>query len=268
MSELVQCKACGGSIVWDPSTERAACLFCGSTALRPADLHEAPASPHAMLPVTVDHASADRSFRAWARSSFWHPNELRAAQIHVRTMLLPAWWFRGRVETHYAGLVRAATLSGKRPMSGVEHATLTQMVTASQGLAQHELSGLQPWNEAQALAWPEQVNVPFEPPALTERAARTRAHDLMSTLHAQQIAGTRELSHCKASSMIDDLDVRLYMLPIYVGAFRYRERAFRFVVNAQTGAIVGNAPIDRLKVALVVLVGLAAVMVLAIVAAR
>ena len=57
--------------------------------------------------------------------------------------------------------------------------------------------------------------------------------------------------------MVHDRDVTLLMLPIYIGVFRFRERPWRFVVNAQTGKLTGEAPLDRVKVALISLGALA-----------
>jgi hypothetical protein len=43
-------------------------------------------------------------------------------------------------------------------------------------------------------------------------------------------------------------------VPIYIGTFRFRDRPWRFLVNGQTGEVVGKAPLDWRKVlALVVL---------------
>ena len=52
--------------------------------------------------------------------------------------------------------------------------------------------------------------------------------------------------------MVEEENHKLYMLPVYIGAFRFRERAWRFVINAQTGEVVGETPVDRQKVVMVV----------------
>jgi len=54
-------------------------------------------------------------------------------------------------------------------------------------------------------------------------------------------------------------EARLLMVPVYIGSFRYRDRPWRFVVNGQTGKVTGRAPLDRRKIAGVVLVVVAAV---------
>jgi hypothetical protein len=259
MTELVRCAACGGSIVYDVKAAGGACMFCGSVALSAVPTEEPLPVPHAAIPVSITDADADGQFRDWARSSWWYPKELRLLEIKVRAMLLPAWRFSSHLETHWAGLVSAATRSGKRPKAGLDEIDTSVMVPASGGLSQAELFGLQPYHESAATDWKPRQTTPWEPPQLTEHGARVRAHDLMAQWHAGRIKDERGLISCNVSPVIDDRDVRLLMLPIYIGAFRYREKPWRFVINAQTGEVVGDAPIDRLKVALVILGSIAAI---------
>ena len=46
------------------------------------------------------------------------------------------------------------------------------------------------------------------------------------------------------------------LLPVWMAAYRYRGRSFRFVINGRTGAIEGERPYSRTKIALAILAGL------------
>jgi hypothetical protein len=131
---------------------------------------------------------------------------------------------------------------------------MQHMVPASAGLSASELTGLQPFDETASQGWdPTQNHHPWEPPALTEVGARYAGHAAMAGFHMAQLKQAYSLTRCKVSPVIVDRDVRLLMVPIYIGAFRFRKRPWRFVINAQTGKVVGKAPYDRLKIALVVI---------------
>lgn len=269
MSDLMRCTACGGAVVYDAKSVGAACMFCGAQALSAAPADEEIPTPDAMLPLEVDEPRAAEQYRAWARSSWWYPKELRHLRIALRPMMLPAWRYHSSVESHWTGLERAMTRSGKRPQSGSAHAELWHMVPASGGLEPAELTELQPFHEDRGVDWvPDQQHLPWEPPAVTERGVRNDAHDALAAIHRGAIARENDLLSCNSSALIDDHDVRLYMLPIYIGAFRYRARPWRFVVNAQTGEVVGKAPIDRMKVAMVVSLVVALIAVVAFFAGR
>lgn len=259
--QIINCLACGGTVVYDIKASGAKCIFCGSVSLEVVEPDEAIPVPEAALPMAVDFERANAEYKKWASASWWYPKELRTLSIELRPMFLPAWRFYSHLETHWAGLQRAGTRSGKAPTSGQSSLDLNIMVPASLGLDQSELFGLQPFDEAQSRPWTEHdAEHPWEPPQVTEVGARSRGHRMMADHHRGVIQSQAGLISCKVSPLIQDHDVRLYMLPIYIGAFRYRDKPWRFVINAQTGKVVGKAPTDRMKVAMVVGIALAVIL--------
>jgi hypothetical protein len=263
MSLVVECGGCGGAVVYDASAEMAACIFCGSPAVEQRE-DETVLVPELHLPVRVEKSNADQQYRDWARSSWWHPKVLRSLSVDLGLLLIPSWRFEADVETHWNGLASAATRSGKRPTGGRAETRLVHMLPASQGITSAELNELEPFDMEQAAPWtgPEQ-GAPYELPGMSEQAARVQMHSLMSGAHRRRISSDHGLYNCVASSLVSNEEVVLLVVPVYIGAFRFRDRPWRFVVNAQTGEVVGEAPIDRVKVALVV-VGTLAAMALAL----
>ena len=258
MSLVVECGGCGGAVVYDASAEMAACIFCGSPAVEQREV-ETILVPELHLPIQVEKSHADAEYREWARGSWWYPSVLRSLSVDLGLLLIPSWRFEGDVETHWNGLESGATRSGKRPTGGVEETRLVHMIPASQGITSAELNELEPFDMEQVQPWtgPEQ-GVPYELPGMSEQAARVQMHSLMSAAHRQRISAHHGLHRCVTSSLVSNEEVVLLVVPVYIGAFRFRDRPWRFVVNAQTGEVVGEAPIDRVKVALVALGTLAA----------
>lgn len=250
MSEVIRCDACGGSVVYDVAREAAACLFCASVTLRPDDPGEARAAPDAMLPFELERSDADASFRRWARSSWWTAEPVRRLRVELHEVLLPVWRFEASLETHWAGLVSARTKSGRRPRSGVEHAELQTTVPASMGLRTAELEALLPFREGSAVRF--DATLPHEVPALSERAASEVAHERLLDEHRHRIARAHRLRKIRASAIARVRAARLQMVPVYIGSFRFRDRPWRFVINGQTGAVTGRAPLDHRKIAAVV----------------
>jgi hypothetical protein len=54
--------------------------------------------------------------------------------------------------------------------------------------------------------------------------------------------------------LVEDLTSEPVLLPVWINAYRWKERVFRFLVNGQTGAVIGQAPRSWVKVAVLVLV--------------
>ena len=266
MNEVLRCAACGGAVVWDAEQSSAACLFCATPALE--IVPDAPPTPDLHLPAKIGEVAASMQFRAWATKSWFRPKQLRATQFSLQPLLLPAWRVEARLETHWAGLRRASTRSGRAPVAGVERIELTHMIPASSGLRADELVRLLPFDETTAGAWagsgPGSADeagaagetLVWEPPALSRRGALARARRELEARHQRRIVASGGLLSAKVSTIIEERDVGLLLLPIYIGSFRFRDRPWRFLVNAQTGVVVGEAPLDRRKVALVVSVAL------------
>jgi hypothetical protein len=53
-----------------------------------------------------------------------------------------------------------------------------------------------------------------------------------------------------------DIGFKHALMPVWISAYRYRDRVFRFLVNGQTGEVVGESPVAWWKVALLVAAGL------------
>lgn len=258
MSHVVQCDACGGAVAYDAADEQAACLFCASVALRVDESDESMRTPGSMLPFELDAAQADKQFRRWARSSWWYAKPLRRLSIELTPMLLPIWRFEAALETHWAGLVSApGTRNGSRPRSGVEHAELGTVVPASMGLRADELDAVMPFREGAAVRFDS--SLPHEIPALSERAASEKAREALLTEHRNRIARAQRLTRCNADAVIRVRGAELLMVPIYIASLRFRDRPWRLVINGQTGAVTGRAPLDRRKIAGVVALVLAVI---------
>lgn len=252
MSALVAitCEACGGSVAMEAGKRHPACLFCGATRLveEPEEEIEAPGT---WLPFQLEEEGARLKFQEWASKKFWAPTEIRRATLDLHGLLLPAWMWSGRVETHWAALVRASTRSGKRPTSGSETLSIDQLlIPASRTLKRAELADISPFDaSAERPFEPHEADLPFELGQLTRSASRQRAMEGLREEHASQVDERIGATRLRTSCLFHDLDGRPVLLPIWIGAYRHGDQPYRVVVNGQTGEMTGTAPISWAKVA-------------------
>jgi hypothetical protein len=254
--KVVRCTQCGG-VVRAGTEGLVQCLFCGATELTPADPPEDLEAPVGHLPFLVTQERATEQFVAFTQSSIWYPNDLRQARVTLQRLQVPAWAWSGEVETHWTGLVRAPeTRSDKRPVSGVDHVHFEQMlVPSSQALRQSELAALGGYDESR-LVPSAPIDDPHELSELTRSAARSRAQALMVARHRDHLAAQHGLQSIHASSVVTELVGRPVLVPVWIGAFRYGARTFRFLVNGQSEVLVGKAPISPYKVGAAIASGL------------
>ncbi len=263
---VVRCDACAGRVAYDAEAGVVRCLFCASVALEPVPFDVAPPLPSEVVPFVVDHDGAAAAFRAWTKASWWRPKALREVAAELTPLWLPAWHVRADVELHWAGLERASsTQNGKRPRAGVDTGLGETWIPASLGLTERELGALAPFDDRTRRVFEGDDRViPFELPALSEGGARARALPVLEALRCRAIASREGLSQCRGSARLHELASHLRVLPIWIGSFRYRDRAWRFVVNGQSARVVGRAPLDRVKVGIaIVLAAIVAIAVLA-----
>ncbi|MBC8065670.1 MAG: hypothetical protein H7Y17_12640 [Chlorobia bacterium] len=54
----------------------------------------------------------------------------------------------------------------------------------------------------------------------------------------------------------DDITFKHILLPVWLGAYKFRDKTYSFLVNARNGEVKGHAPISPWKVAGLVILGL------------
>ncbi|MCB9687952.1 MAG: hypothetical protein H6735_23125 [Alphaproteobacteria bacterium] len=247
----VRCSGCGGTVRMVAGRSLPRCLFCGADAadLVPTEPPEGIEPPVGQLPFVTTADQARETFQTFATSSIWYPDDLRSAKLELRPLLLPAWAWSGEVETHWTGLVSSTTRSGKAPVAGVDHVRFEQiLVPASRSLRMSELASLGAWDERALTAFdPETCEHPMELSELTRSAARQRAQQEMEARHRSSIERDHGLRKIRVSSLVTQLEGRPVMVPVFIGAYRYGDRTFRVLVNAQSGRFVGSAPKSWIK---------------------
>jgi hypothetical protein len=212
--------------------------------------------PVGWLPFEVSAEDARASFKVFASSSFWYPGDLRRAKVDLNALLLPAWAWSGQLETHWTGLVRASTRSGKRPTGGQETLRFEQvLLPASQSLRQSELAALGSFDESglKDLVDDDALDAPRELSEVTRSVAKQRAQDEMERRHRAKLASEHSTVEIHVAAVSDDLEGKPVLVPVWIGAYRYGDKVYRVLVNGQSGTFKGDAPISWWRVAGVVL---------------
>lgn len=254
----LKCPSCGGSIAMGVGRSEPSCLFCGREGLVEAPLPEGVPAPEAWMPFEIELEGAQVAFQEFASSSIWYPGDLGRSTLELRALFLPAWIWEGTVETHWAALVRASTQSGKRPESGEDTRRLTGLlIPASPTLTAVELGAIAPFADHGNHPFdPEAMPGPFELGELTRSLARRSAFEQMGAQEHQRLESEVGAVRFRTSRLISADGGRPVLLPVWIGAYRRGDRLFRVVINGQTGAFTGTAPISLIKVFMAIAAGL------------
>jgi hypothetical protein len=64
----------------------------------------------------------------------------------------------------------------------------------------------------------------------------------------------------------DEITFKHLLLPVYVSAYRYKDKLYQFLVNGRTGEVQGQRPYSWIKITLAILLGIAIIAAIFIVA--
>jgi len=111
--------------------------------------------------------------------------------------------------------------------------------------------------ELSAAVEPDQVdldNVTVEQFSVPRKYARPLARqgiESMEVQACQQRYVPGRSRNIQVNSRIEGLSSEPLLLPVWIMAYRYKEKLYRFLVNGQTGRCTGEAPISYKKIAVV-----------------
>lgn len=287
----IRCDGCGGTMRFSGTLTSGECAYCGI----PLQLENAHDAPHrvpadGVLPFAIDRAKARANLRTWINSRWLAPNALRRSDLHSRLagVYLPYWTFDSLTTTRYSGMrgdhYYVNVGSGKKrrrvrkvrwtPTSGSFQRLFDDvLVAASTGLPPKRLAQLEPW--------PLDRCVPYNPEILAGFLSRTydveleegftRARSSIdAALHREtrrRIGGdTQRVT--SIHSTYDALTYKHLLLPVWLLAYRFRDKVYQVAVNAGTGEIQGDRPYSAIKVGLLVAAGLLAAAALALLVSR
>ena len=276
------CPNCGARTEFPEGVQAATCPFCATPLVTEA-ARSRQIRPSAVIPFALDEPTARKAMTDWLGSLWFAPNGLQAYASKGRRLdgiYVPYWTFDARTETTYRGqrgdnytTTRTVMVNGKstrvsethtrwRAASGrVARAFDDLLVLASTSLHKAHTDALEPW-DLTALA-------PYRPDFLAGFAAEgyqvgleegfTQARARMDLVIDQDIRadiGGDQQRITSKDPVISDVTFKHVLLPVWMAAYRYRDRGFRFVVNGQTGRVQGERPWSRAKIALAVIAAL------------
>ena len=141
-----------------------------------------------------------------------------------------------------------------------------QLVSASNGLAEHEANELEPFDTGLAQPFDACLLAGWiaERPTIDRDSARATAHQEFADLENAAIwkfLPGDESRNVSNQTQIEVHAVRLLMLPIWVANYHHGGAVYRLLVNGQTGEVVGETPRSNTKIAALIGVAISLVLV-------
>ncbi len=283
------CPSCGAQIEFQGASHATECPFCASPVVVDTG-SQRHIKPQALIPFVLTEAQARGELVKWLGSLWFAPSRLLEFTRKGRAlngMYVPFWTYDADTDTRYTGQrgehyyeTRMVTVnvngrSEQRqervqktrwyPASGrVARQFDDMLVMASSSLPQRLGDDLTPWDMGQLQAYTPDFLAGFQAEGYTisladgqvtaqERMARIIANDVRRDIggDVQQI-GSMNTDHSNET-------FKHILLPIWMAAYKYNGKSYRFLINGQTGEVQGERPYSIWKIGFAVLAVLAAV---------
>ena len=284
-----RCTNCGAQTTLDEHITSDECPFCGSSIV-----HEKASTrmikPQAVLPFKIADKQARESFSGWIKGLWFAPNKLKdyaRREGGLNGMYIPHWTYDTNTRTAYTGqrgehyyvtetyrtsegntATRQVQKTRWYPASGVVHNTFDDvLVVASDSLPRKYMVKLEPWDLDAVASYSDAYLSGFRTESYTVDLesgfgiAAQRMEPVIDNTIRRDIGGDVQQIWSKDTKYFD-ITFKHLLLPVWISAYRYRDKVYRFMVNARTGQVSGERPWSWIKITLAVLL---AILVIAII---
>ena len=284
----VTCPSCGAAFTLPAEMHAARCPFCATPVVADTGASRQ-FKPQGVIPFVLTEAQARQAMTDWLGRLWFAPNGLQDYARKGRAMsgiYVPYWTFDADTRSAYEGErgeywyeTRTVTVNvnGRMeqreeqvrhtawyPASGQVRRWFDDvLVMASQSLPRHYIDGLEPWTLAELKPYRTDYLAGFQSEGYTvgledgHAIGRAKMDAVIRGDVLRDIGGDEQRIHWIRTDAQDETFKHI-LLPVWMAAYKYGGKTYRFVVNGQTGRVQGERPWSAWKITGAVVLGLLA----------
>lgn len=289
---LVKCNGCHAEVSLKPNITSDICPFCGTGIVLSGGSTSSVLKPKYILPFSVTKDKAEAEFLKWISKLWFAPGDLKKYAKNMdrlNGMFIPHWTYDSDTGTHYTGARgddyweteyyetevngRSVTRSRKvkhtrwTDAKGHVHVKFDDLIVmASNSLPREYAAKLEPWDLKSLVPFDEKFLAGMRSETYQlglEEGYETAKVMMDPTIKGKirkDIGGDHQKIYTQ-STTYNNITFKYILLPVWLSAFRYKSKIYRFMINGRTGEVQGERPYSAIKITLFVL------MILGIVAA-
>ncbi len=279
LSQLeLHCSNCGATFLMPDDHHAGDCPYCDLNVVVPAEQHRQLA-PDYVLPFAVDDKTATNSFKKWLGKLWFAPSKLKLKAFKSQPMkcvYIPMWSFDAEVSSSYQGRrgdyyttyrtvtrrVNGRSQTSREPVQEIRWRSVSGHVFnafkhvytfASKALPDKFLNFLSRWDFQQAEKYKPDYLSGFQSQLyqLGIDVGYQRARQIMDITIRHSIrrdigGDQQQIQH--VSSDYNQVKFRLVLVPVYMAAFSFKSKIYRYVIHGQSGQTYGERPWSWLKI--------------------
>lgn len=280
----VKCGNCGASTTLKPNVISDACPFCASPLVVSGGTAHSIIKPKYLLPFKVDQKPAFEQFKKWVNGLWFAPNDLKQYVDNAEKlngMYIPYWTYDANTISDYSGergdnyvttetytaIENGKSVTRTRSVTRIRWSYRTGtvynnfddvLVLASNSLPEEYTQALEPWDLESLTGFSEKFLSGFRTESYQvdvktgfEKSKVIMSDEIRSTI-CQDIGGDHQRINT-VQTTYNDITFKHILLPIWISAYRYNEKVYRFMINGRTGEVQGERPYSTVKIVLTVL---------------
>jgi ribosomal protein S27E len=295
----VNCDGCGSVVVFQPPEVAGVCPFCAATIVAQPKATDPLIAPDALLPAKIAKTNAQAEVRQWLQSRWFAPNALKrmAREEGIGGIYLPFWDYAADTASRYTGArgdtyyeteydtetdeqgnnvqksrqvprIRWTAVSGE-----VSRDFDKLLIPATTSVNEHRLDALEPWDIESLCAYTPAYLAGFkaqryqlELPKGYEKAKEVMQAEIEGDVR-RDIGGDQQQIN-GIDTTYSNVTFRHLLLPVWIGAYRFRDKAYQVIVNARTGEVQGERPYSTAKITFLVIGIIVIIVIIAMLAHR
>jgi predicted RNA-binding Zn-ribbon protein involved in translation (DUF1610 family) len=285
-AQRIQCDKCGAETTVPAEMTAGICPFCGANMVFSASASRL-IKPESLLPFRIPQKDAFEGYQRWIRNLWFAPSSLKQyaqAEGKLAGVYVPFWTYDSDTTTVYSGergdyyyttetytaqengrsVTRTREVRHTRwsPAGGTVCNSFDDiLVLASKSLPKKYINSLQPWDLDNLVTYTDEYLSGFRAesyrislPQGFEEAKGVMAMAIQNSIR-QDIGGDEQRIH-SIQTQYSNITFKHILLPVWLSAYRFREKIYRIIINARTGEVQGERPFSAWKIAGAVLVAL------------
>jgi len=283
---VTRCANCGAEVEFDADLHARECPFCASPIVTDTGVTRL-IKPQAQLPFLLSEEQSRSAMNRWLGGLWFAPNDLKKyarAERAMDGMYVPYWTYDAATRSRYSGqrgtvyyetrpvtvivngqrktqMQQIARIRWQRASGGVARNFDDVLVLGSKSLPKAFTDALAPWDLSALSAYEPRFLAGFRAEGYTipvEKAYGEARAIMNATIEhdvRRDIGGDQQRIE-RIETDVGALTFKHVLLPVWLAAYRYRGKSFRFVVNGRTGTVQGERPWSSAKIALVIALAL------------
>lgn len=278
-TKVITCSNCKATPTMDENLTSFICPYCSSPLIETSAHEERYIQPSYLMPFKVAKQDVNQILSKWVSGLYFAPNKLKRAAISPETfhgIYMPFWTYDAQADVSYTG--QRGTYYTVTVGSGKNRRTETRvrwtfasgrfrqifddiLISGSRILDPSLLQRVSGWSLKGIIRYNRSYLAGFitEKYQVDLKEGFIQAKQEMDARIRESVKrniGGDQQRISSVNTQLSNVTFKHILLPIYISAFRYKDKLYSFYVNGQTGTISGKRPYSAIKIALAIIGGL------------